>query len=195
MWLVCAPGCFFLKIVYHISCLCCSLVVQRLFPAKCKHSNSPLEIGLNLLFIVLRLVSINSLSRTNMCLHFLIHKNSYWLNNPRKACVTILCYSSDSRFRGHNKNIAYLARCSIVLGSERKPIDSFMSPYKCAEVFIVVWFLSSSSLSGRSWPDKSVTFVRFRNWEPDNIFFLLLSCQCLDLWTVFRPQSGRIPLC
>ena len=80
---------FFLKIVYHISCLCCSLVVQRLFPAECKHSSSPLEIGLNLLLIVLSLASI-FLYPQQTYLHFLsikthtdstTHGKPVWLRN------------------------------------------------------------------------------------------------------------------
>lgn len=54
-----------------------------------------------------------------------------------------------------------MARRSVLLGSESKPVDGFMSAYKCAKVFSAVWLLSISfyklSPTGHD-PDKCVTF-------------------------------------
>ena len=120
----------FLKIVYHISWLRLSLVVQRFSLVKSKHARLSLNTDFNLLLIILIEAPIISLSWINICLDFLPKKNSYYLNNPRKTCcVTISCHSSDSRFR---------ARCSRLLGSESKPIDSLTSAYKFSKVFSVV---------------------------------------------------------
>ena len=92
-----------------------------------------------------------------------------------------------------------MARHSVLLGSESKPIDSFMSAYKCAKVFSVVWLLSISfyklSPAGHD-PDKSVTFVRFRNYEPDNFFCLALvspmSGSMTGIQAAVRPDSGSV---
>ena len=93
-----------------------------------------------------------------------------------------------------------MARRSVLLGSESKPIDSFMSACKCAKVFSVVWLLSISfyklSPAGHD-PDKSVTFVRFRNCEPDNFFFCLalvspMSGSMNGIQAAVRPDSGSV---